>query len=391
MAAQQPTPSPSPAGVEILPVPPDDPALRLRFVRFPWQVYQNDPLWTPPLLRSRLKTLDPARGTFFRHGEAALFLARRGEQDVGTIAAWINHRANRYRGETVAGFGFFEVLEDYPAAEALLSAACRWARARGMTLLRGPLYFSTEDSPGALVEGQNWPPVLLVGHTPLYYAPFLQRFGMRKYRDAYAYRKDLGIFGGDVNNLPPKLLRVARAVRRRTRLTIRNLRMADWDRELAAILDIFNRALGYQREHVPMDEAEFLSFANDLKQIADPDLIFLAENGDKPVGISITLPDINQVLRRMNGRLWPWGWLKFVWYRYRINVASLKILGVLNEYQGRGIEALFLVETVQRLIEKGYWWVDFSLIAEENRKIQRLTENLGAERYKVYRTFEMAL
>lgn len=379
------------AELEIMPIVPHDRVNRKRFVRFPWQIYAGDPFWTPPLIRSQLKTLDPARGTFFRHGEAVPLIARRGRRDVGTIVAWINHRSNRYRDEKVAGFGFFEVVEDYQVAESLLATACDWARARGMTLIRGPLYFTTEDSPGALVEGQEWPPVLLMGHTPLYYADFLEQFGMRKYRDAYGFRLDLSELRGDVNNLPVKIVRAADVMRRRYAFIVRPLRMADWDEELAAAMKIFNQALGYQREHVPMDEAEFLSSANDLKRIVDPDLVFFAEADGQPIGISITLPDVNQVLRRMNGRLFPWGWLRLLWYRRRINVASIKILGVLEAYRGKGIEAVFAVETGRQLIAKGYNWVDLSLVAEENANAIRIADHLGLERYKIYRTYEMDL
>ena len=156
-------------------------------------------------------------------------------------------------------------------------------------------------------------------------------------------------------------------------------------------MTIFNQALGYQREHVPMDEDEFMSFANDLKQIIDPDLILLAEADGQPIGISITLPDVNQVLRHVNGRLFPLGWLKFLWYRRRVDVASIKILGVLEPYRGKGIEGTFFVETARQLLAKRYAWVDCSLIAEENADVIRLAEHMGVKRYKTYRTYEMDL
>jgi GNAT superfamily N-acetyltransferase len=167
--------------------------------------------------------------------------------------------------------------------------------------------------------------------------------------------------------------------------------MADWEKELAVAMSIFNQALGYQREHVPMDEAEFLNFANDLKSIVDPDLVLVAEADGQPIGISITLPDANQLLRRVNGRLFPTGWLKFLWYRRHVNVASMKVVGVLQAYRGKGIEAVFSVETARQVLAKGYQWVDFSLVAEENANATLLADHLGLERYKVYRTFEMDL
>ncbi|HID63156.1 MAG TPA: N-acetyltransferase [Anaerolineae bacterium] len=360
-------------------------------VRFPWRVYRNDPQWVPPLIHQRERQLDPERGSFFGHGEAAPFLARRGDEVVGTVVAWINHRSNSYLKEKAAGFGFFEVLEDYPTAEALLTAACDWARGRGMEVIRGPFYFSMDDSPGVLIKGFDQPQVVLTGHTPPYYAAFIERFGMEKYRDAYAYRGDLAPLKGDMANVPRKILRVAEAVRRREKVTIRQLQMDDWDNEVALAMEIFNQALGHMRNHVPMDETEFRRFADDLRVILDPDMVLFAEVAGQPVGFSVTVPDINRALRHVNGRLSPLGLLKLWWYRRRINVASFKILGVLEEYRGRGIDALFYVETASRLLAKGYEWIDLSLVAENNVMMNRLVQRLGGYIYRHYRTYQKAL
>lgn len=360
-------------------------------VRFPWRIYRNDPQWVPPLIHQRERQLDPARGSFFGRGEAAPFVARRGDEVVGTVVAWINHRSNAYLKEKAAGFGFFEVLEDYPIAEALLTAACDWARRQGMEVIRGPFYFSMDDSPGVLIKGFDQPQVVLTGHTPPYYADLIERFGMEKYRDAYAYRADLVPLEGDMANVPPKILRVAEAIRRREKVTIRKLWMDDWDDEVAIAMDIFNQALGHMRSHVPMDEAEFRRFADDLRVILDPDMVLFAEVAGRPVGLSVTLPDINRALKHVNGRLSPLGLLKLWWYRRRINVASFKILGVLEEYRGRGIDALFYVETARRLFAKGYEWIDLSLVAENNVMMNRMAQRMGGYIYRHYRTYQKAL
>ncbi len=364
---------------------------RQALIRFPWRIYRHDPQWVPPLIHQRERQLDPERGSFFRHGEAAPFLARRGDEVVGTIVAWINHRSNAYLKERAAGFGFFEVLENYPIAEALLSTACDWARERGMEVIRGPFYFSMDDSPGVLIKGFDQPQLLLTGHTPPYYAGFIERFGMEKYRDAYAYRGDLASLEGEMANVPRKILRVAEAVRRREKVTMRRARMDEWDSEMAIAIGIFNQALGHMRNHVPMDEAEFRRFAEDLRTILDPDMVLFAEVAGQPVGFSVTLPDINQALKHINGRLSLLGLLKLWWYRRRINVASFKILGVLEEYRGRGIDALFYVETARQLLAKGYKWLDLSLVAENNVMMNRLVQRLGGYVYRHYRTYQKAL
>jgi GNAT superfamily N-acetyltransferase len=361
-------------------------------VRFPWRVYRDDPQWVPPLIHQRERQLDPERGSFFGHGEAAPFVARRGDEVVGTVVAWINHRSNTHLKEKAAGFGFFEVLEDYPIAESLLTAACDWARGRGMEVIRGPFYFSMDDSPGVLIKGFDQPQVVLMGHTPPYYADFIERFGMEKYRDAYAYRGDLAILEGDIANIPRKILRIAEAVRKRAKVTIRKVRMDDWDNEVTLVMDIFNQALGHMRNHVPMDETEFRRFADDLRAILDPDMVLIAEVAGRPVGFSVTLPDVNRALKHVNGRLSPLGLLKLWWYRRRINVASFKILGVLEEYRGRGIDVLLYVETARQLLAKGYEWIDFSLVAENNVLMNRMVQRMEVLYvYRHYRTYQKAL
>ncbi len=379
----------SSSGIEIVPI--QDRRGRERFVRFPWQIYRHDPLWVPPLIRSQLHTLDPQRGSFFRYGDAALFMVRRNGQDGGRIAGWISHRSNQFLNEKAAGFGFFETVNDYEVAQALLDAVRDWACGQGMEVIRGPFYFSMDDSPGVLIEGFDRSPVLMCGHSPPYYASLLERYGMVKYRDAYAYRADLTVFNGDVNNLPPKILRVAEIARRRTGVRIRSARVEDWDAEVARVMHLVNEAMGSMRNHVPMDEREFTRFVEELKRVLDFDLVFFAEIDGEPVGFSAAIPDINQALKAANGRLFPLGWLR-LWYRmHRIDAATLKLLAVLEEHRGRGLDSLFYVETARALLRKGYSWVDMSLTAENNLAINQIIRNLGWERYKVYRTYCMDL
>lgn len=372
------------SNVEIVPI--QDRRGRERFVRFPWLIYRNDPLWVPPLIRSQLKTLDPKRGSFFRYGEAALFMARRDGRDVGRIAGWISHRSNSFLNERAAGFGFFESIDDYEVARALLDAACDWARAKGMEVIRGPFYFSMDDSPGVLIEGFDRPPVLLCGHTPPYYARLLEQYGMLKYREAYAYYADLDMIR-QLQDLPPKILRVAELVRKRTGVQVRAARVEDWDREVERVMYLVNTAMGSMRNHVPMDEQEFKRFVEELKRVIDFELVFFAEINGETIGFSATIPDINQALKAANGRLFPLGWLRLWWGMRHINAASLKLLAVLEEYRGRGLDALFYVETAKALLRKGYVWADMSLTAEDNVEINKLVRNLGMRRYKVYRTY----
>jgi GNAT superfamily N-acetyltransferase len=248
-----------------------------------------------------------------------------------------------------------------------------------------------DDSPGVLIEGLDLPPVLMCGHSPLYYSDLLERYGLEKYRDAYAYWIDLSSFNGDVTNLPPKILRVAESVRRRTGVQIRPARMEDWDAEVVRIMRLVNEAMGYMRNHVPMDEKEFIRYTDELRRVVDPDLIFLAERDGQPVGFSATIPDINQALKGINGHLFPLGWFRLWWRMRHTDVASLKLLAVLQGHRLRGLDSLLYLETARALLRKGYTWLDMSLTAEHNTMVNHLIQNLGGQRYKLYRTYHMSL
>ncbi len=363
----------------------------LNFIKFPWIVYKNDKNWIPPLIKSQIEKLDSRNGVFFQQGEAEAFMAIRDGQIVGTVVPWMNHRSNVFNNEKTAGFGYFELLDDFEVCKQLLDTACHWARQRGAQLIRGPLYFSPQDSPGVLVKGFDIAPVPMVGHTPRYYATLLEKYGFEKHRDAYAYKIDLTMFKNNINNLPPKLLRVAAGIQQRYNIKIRHLKMEDWDNELKAGLHIFNQALGYQREGVPMDEAEFNKLASDLKPIVDPKLVFFATVNEQPVGLYVAIPNVNQVLQHVNGRLFPFGWLKLAMASKYITMISTKILGVLEDYRNKGVDALFYLKIAEEAIKRKHEWIDYSLVAEENQMANRIVQRFGGTIYKICRTYKMSL
>ncbi len=362
-----------------------------KVVSFPWKIYKDDPYWVPPLISSQIKRLTPETSRFFKLGEAEVFYAMRQGAMVGTIVPWMNHRMNEYLNEKGAGFGFFETINDPDVAGALLNAACNWAKERGAGYIRGPLYFSPEDSPGVLVKGFDHIPAPMVGHTPEYYPSLLEQFGFRKYRDAFAYAVSLEAFNGSLENIPKNLLQLAMAAEKRYNIVVRNIRMEHWNKELQAALYIINSALGYQREGVPMDDQEFIKMANDLKHIIDPKLIFVAEVKDEPVGLFIAMPNINEVLQKMNGRLFPFGWYYFLRRHRYIHTVSTKILGVLKDYRRRGVDALLYKYIADELMRRGHSWLDFSLVAEENVMANRLVTRFGGTVYQVCRTYHLNL
>ena len=361
------------------------------FVKFPWRVYKGDPNWVPPLISEQLAYLDPARGPFYKQAEVALFLARRGREAVGTIAAFVDHRLIAHVGEKVGGFGFFEVIEDYAVAQRLLDVAGEWLRARGMHGVSGPTNFGSNDRPGVLIAGADCPPVMLEAHTPLYYKDFLEWYGMEKDHDLYAWRAFRWQIGEELENIPPELNRVADVARKVANVTLRKLDMANWDEEIKAAHYLFNATLHHLPDYIPMTEAEFRRLADPLRFLLDPDLALFAEVSGKPVGFCVAIPDVNRVLIHLNGRLFPLGWLKVNRLVRQIDVVSFKLMGILEEYCRRGIDALLYLETIKAIYHKGYQWMDGSVTSEYNPMVNLLAHRLGAERYKHYRLYKMKL
>lgn len=359
------------------------------FVRFPWLVYRGDRLWVPPLIAERLAYLDPARGPFYRHAEVALFMARRKRRVLGTVAAFVDRDRVGHLGRPVGGFGFFEVVEDYDVAAALLDACRGWLRRRGMTAVRGPTNFGDNDCPGVLIAGTEFPPAMMEAHTPPYYRELLERYGMRKENDAFAWRVTFDKVGAELDGAPSDIVRVADMARRDPTLSIRRIRLDDWDREVSLIRDLFNASLSQLRDAVPIGAEDFARSALQLKPFLDPELGLIAEVKGVPVGYCLLIPDTNRVLARLNGRLFPINWIRIGRFIREIDVVSFKLLGVLKEYRRRGIDALLYVEALRTAKERGYAWLDGSLTSELNPAINLIAKGRGAELYKHYRVYEM--
>jgi GNAT superfamily N-acetyltransferase len=361
------------------------------FVRFPWRVYRDDPNWVPPLLSDQMRALDPAKGLFYRSADVVLLIARREGAILGTVAAFVKRRPGQEDGAEEGGFGFFEAVDDDASVQALLDAAFDWLRARGVTVVRGPMNFNNNDCPGVLIAGADCPPVMLEAHTPPYYQGLLERYGMVKDHDLYAWRACRSQVGEELSNVPPELGRVADVARRVAQVEIRKLRLEDWDREIATACHLFNETLKHLEDHVPLEEVELARLANQFRPFIDPDLALFAEVDGQAVGFCIALPDVNRVLTRLNGRLFPLNWMHLRRYIREIDVVTFKLMGILERYRRRGIDALLYVETIKAFYEKGYKWLDGSLSSENNPTINLIAQRLGAEQYKHYRLYQMRL
>ncbi|MFQ6100028.1 MAG: GNAT family N-acetyltransferase [Anaerolineae bacterium] len=369
------------------------PEERLAFIYFQWEVYRDDPNWVPPLISERVEFLDKERHPFHRHSEVELFMARRDGKPVGTIAAILNNRHNEFHAERVGFFGLFEVLRDQEAAQALLETACDWVRGKGMTAIRGPANFSTNEEVSLLVDGWDGPPVIMMTYNPRYYVDFIESAGFHKAMDLLAYILDLTQFGPHGENLPPKLLRVTKKIEQRGGFTVRPVDMRDFDREVARFKRIYNSAWEKNWGFVPMTDAEIDHTAAGLRQILDPDIVWFAEKNGEPIGAMLPLPDLNQALIRAYPRPgvpeW-WTMAKLIWYwKVRRCVDTMRGFagGVLEPHRGRGVEAVLMVKMAEVALPR-YRRAEISWVLENNMMMRRTAEMLGAQVYRIYRVYE---
>ena len=382
-AALRSTPGLGTGGVEVTRV--QDALEKDQFVKFQWQIYRNDLHWVPPLLMERHDLLDPDKNPFYQHADVALFLARRGGEIVGRIAAVEDRAYNAFYKSKTAYFGLFECLNDREVAAALVAAARSWARWRGLDTLLGPMNLSTNCEVGLLVEGFDSDPYLQMSYNPRYYGELLEACGLKKAKDLFACERT-------ARTPPPdRYIRIADRVREHEGLTVRGVNLRHFDSELARIKEVYNAAWDPSWGFIPMTDAEFDKLARDLKRYIVPDLALIVESDDEPVAFSLTVPDYNQALKKLNGRLTafglPFGLAKLRWYARWIDRVRLIALGVKPGWRRRGLDALLGVETIRRADTLGYAGGEISWTLEDNDPLNRAIESFGCARTKLYRTY----
>jgi GNAT superfamily N-acetyltransferase len=358
-----------------------------RFLRLPWQIYADDPHWVPPLLSDVRAALDAATHPFHQHAEVATFLARRGRSVVGRIAAVVNRAHNEFHQDRLGFFGLFECSDDQGVADALLAAAEQWLRERGMDAVMGPMNLSTNEevcSPGLLIDGFHRPPVILMGHTPRYYSTLVERAGYTKAKDLLAYW-----FAG--TEPPARLQRAYDRLLRGGRIRLRSLDLRRFDEELAVIQDIYNSAWERNWGFVPMTAAEIDRMARQLRPIANPKLCAFAEVDGEAAGFALGLPDYNMALRHVNGRLFPFGLAKLLWYRRSIDTARIITLGLKPGYRKLGLDALLTAHIIIEGNRSGIPRGECSWILEDNWEMRRGLERNGAVADKTYRLYQKPL
>ena len=358
-----------------------------RFLKMPWRIYEGDPMWVPPLLADVRAALDRAKHPFHEHAEVALFLGHRGGDVVGRIAAIVNRAHNEFHADRLGFFGLFESIDDQGVADALLRTAEAWLRERGMTSIQGPMNLSTNEevcSPGVLIEGWHRPPAVLMGHTPRYYEELITRAG-------YAKAKDLVAYWLDSENTPPRLQRTYDRLLRDGRVKLRTLDVRRFDEEVAVVRDIYNSAWERNWGFVPMTGAELDNMAKQLKPIVEPKLCVFVEVDGQPAGFVLGLPDFNVALKHVNGRLFPFGMLKLLWYRRKIAHCRTITLGLKPEFRGRGLDGLLIAHLFIEAKKVGIWKGECSWILEDNWDMRRGLDRIGGAPDKTYRLYEKPL
>jgi hypothetical protein len=309
---------------------------------------------------------------------------------VGTVGAVIDENHNRFHGEKAGAFGFLEAIDDSAVAQSLLSTAERWTRERGMTVMRGPLNFSLNQEIGTLVDGFDSPPMVMMTYNPRYYPPLIEGQGYSKAMDVFAWIADIK---SGLEVAPAKLFRVAEKAAQREGIRVRKIDLRHFDRDIALFKQVYNSAWERNWGFVPMTDAEIDHLAKGLRPVLDPDLVLIAQLDDgTPVGVSLTVPDIHQALRWSGGgRSWPFGLPKFLWHKRRVDQARLMTMGMVEQYRGRGADALFYLETAKNALARGYRRLEGSWILETNNMMNQILERLGMTHYKTYRIYEKPL
>ncbi|MFV0473307.1 MAG: hypothetical protein ACK5MQ_03745 [Pikeienuella sp.] len=358
------------------------------FIRLPGVILGDDPHWIEPLHFERAQFFSRKRNPWFTHGEAGFFLAWRDGRAVGRISAQIDRLSPQVEGRVCGLFGALAAIEDQAVVSALMETAEAWLRARGAGWIRGPYTLNINHEGGLLIDGFDSPPFMLMPHDPPWLGPMLETTGLKKGRDAFAYRL------GSENGLPERPRRLFRQAP--PSLHIRPVDLKRWDEEVRTIAHIFNEAWKDNWGFVPFTEAEIDSMAREMKPLIDPGLTRIAELDGRAIGFLVLMPDINEAIRDFRGRLFPFNVLRLLWRMKfgKFHGARVPLMGMLPGLEGiiGSIAPLMLIYSPEaRYLERGFRELEFSWILEDNISVRRMIEMLGAKIVKTYRFYERSL
>lgn len=359
------------------------------FYQLPRQLYWNNPCWIPPLQVELEKQLNIQKNPFFLDAKINYWLAFINTTCVGRIAGIINLRHNGFYKDKTGFFGYFECIDNPSVAAALLDKVSQWLQSNDLNKLVGPVNLSTADECGCLIEGFNRPPVIQMTYNLPYYASLLELNGLSKEKDLLAFYLTDAILKNE--KLTNKLYRMCEWVKSKDRIQFREFNFSDFNQELVKIQYLFNEFMYDNWGFVPLTETEILFAAQTLKQIVKPQLCFFAELDGKPIGFSMSVPDINQVLAKLDGSLFPTGIFKYLYYKNSISQIRVMLMGIAKAYRRRGLEAVFYQQTMIAAHKLGIKSAELSWISEDNTILIKELTNMGACHYKTYRVYQKSL
>ena len=364
---------------------------RRAFLNLPRLIYADDPHWVEPLRKEEAKRIDPRRHAFYEHGEGAFWLARKDGAVVGRIGALVNHLHLEKFDDGVGNFALLEAIDDQAVFDSLLETAAGWLRERGLTTMQGPHNLSINEELGMLVDGFDHPPMVMMGHAPPYYAARMEAAGFRKAKDLYAFLQDVD------KPMPEAWQHRLDAVVERNEADIYSATRRTLLKDLRLAIDIFNDAWSENWGAVPITERETVDLYKAVKPVIAPQAIVFAEEKDQAFAIMACIPNINEAIKGLGGRLLPFGWIKVLW-RFRVRrlqTGRVFLLGVRKPYQGTlagSMMPFLLIESLRDAARSyGFRWAELSWVLEDNKNIIRYLEAGGCERYKTYRVFETDL
>jgi GNAT superfamily N-acetyltransferase len=358
-----------------------------KFIDIPWSIYRDDPNWVPPLRGSLLKTLMGVNNPLFMCGPHTFFMAYKDGAPAGRLLAGINEKLNREKEKKEGYISLFESIEVEEAAFALLDRACGWLRERGMETVVGPVSPTNgDDSRGLLIEGFDGPPVLMNSYNPSYYPDMFEKYGFVKNMDLLAYYLD------PMAAPIERFQRVVEYAMNKYRFRVDRFDFKNLEREVMDMKKILDEAMPRAWGHLtPPSVEELRAEVNSLKKYADNDLLYIARSGDEPIGFVFALPDLNEVLMKLNGRLFPLGVFKYLWYKGRVSGLRVFVQFVVPSFHNKAVNSAIFLKLMKEARRKGYTRCEGSTIAEMNIESRRSVEGAGGRLYRTYRIYKKQL
>jgi hypothetical protein len=353
-----------------------------RWVKSWWPIYADDPMWVPPLIMDKKDFFHPKKNPYFKRADCQCFWAFKDGKAVGTIAATVDH--DQQKNEPGLGYiGFYEFVDDLEVAQGLYDAATGWLRGKGMNRVRGPFNLSPNHDFGLLIDGFDTPPMIANPHARPYYGDMYEKVGLRKAMDWYAYWLD------HAADPPDRISRINdRFMKRNPNVTIVQASKKNFEKEVKQFYEIYNDAWEDNWGHVPLSEEEFEFQAKGLKHVVDERLILWCYVDGELAGAAVTLPDYNQVFKKMNGSLFPFGWWHFLTGKKHINQIRVFVLGVKRKFQHMPLGAPMYIATWKAGSKMNITGAEASLILDNNTRMRGALEKLGGRIYKTYRVYD---